>query len=303
MRKKYLLAIIVSIVITFRLLLYNKKPFAYYFTELQRLRSIQELNLVKNGTKLLCWISTHSPNLDKSLNSYLLWAHKFDRTIFVANADALGMLPLLKFPSEENRNNLWPKTIFAFRYIYTHFGNEFHWFMKADDDSFVVVENLVKFVSQFDWREKYVFGRVMLARGVKFPSGGAGYVFSRGALKSFVDGLDYLCQDLNSEGEDVNMGSCLLKLNISLSDTRDTLGRFRFNPLSARTHLFTPKGRLPHWMYELEYFEMKEEFNCCAKDVISFHYMSIEAANELASILELEPKYVFSSSKFGFYFP
>ena len=301
-RKKFLFVFMVAIIIIYILHQNTSKSNPNsYLTEIQRLKSLQELNQIKNTTKVFCWIGTHSPNLEKSLNTYLQWGHKFDKTLFVANTNSLGMLPLLKFPFEENRKNLWKKTIFAFRYIYTHFGNEFHWFMKADDDAFVVVENLYKYVSQFDWRKKYVFSRILIEKGVKFPSGGAGYIFSFGALKTFVEGFDEFCGNLSVNGEDVNTGMCLYNLNISLYDTRDKFGRFRFNPLSARTHLFTPKGHLPYWLYELEIYDLKEEFDCCAKDVISFHYMSIGASVELARILELEPKYEFSSSKFYYF--
>ena len=43
---------------------------------------------------------------------------------------------------EEGRKNLYEKTKKAFTYVWKHHRHEAEWFLKADDDTFVIVENL-----------------------------------------------------------------------------------------------------------------------------------------------------------------
>ena len=61
--------------------------------------------------------------------------------------------------------------------------------MKADDDSFYIVENLKQTLSQYDTEKPYYFGSKHWleekgrSKNITYASGGAGYVLSREAIR------------------------------------------------------------------------------------------------------------------------
>ena len=97
--------------------------------------------------------------------------------------------------------------------------------MKADDDTFVVVENLRNLLKDFNTTDPISFGHNFKYLGVSkmvimicmyslvsvqgYFSGGAGYVLSKEALRRFTQvGLknSSLCKEDDGGDEDVNMG-------------------------------------------------------------------------------------------------
>ena len=59
----------------------------------------------------------------------------------------------------DGRDHLWQKTKNSMLYIYQNHLNDFDYFMKADDDTFVIVENLRHMVRSYNPDEPFYMGR------------------------------------------------------------------------------------------------------------------------------------------------
>ena len=162
----------------------------------------------------------------------------------------------------ENRDHLWEKTKKSFRYVYQHYFNDFHWFMKADDDTYVIVENLRYILKDMDYTKPWYLGRrfkPFVKQG--YMSGGGGYVLSREALRRFVKGLHDNtpgCHASEHSGsEDVSMGECMEAVGVPVLDSLDEQGRERFHPFPPESHL--NKDRIDHknWLWSYNYHPLK----------------------------------------------
>ena len=167
------------------------------------------------------------------------WGSHCDKLIFLSSEEDpdLGAVDL---NIEEGRQNLWGKVKEGFRYCYDHHFQEYDWFVKADDDTFMIIENLRDFLRSYETNEPVHFGHNFNMLGGYF-SGGAGYVLSKEALRRLIDvGVrnSSLCAEGTGGDEDVNMGECMRNLNISHGDSRDHLLIKRFFPFTPAEHLF-----------------------------------------------------------------
>ena len=82
--------------------------------------------------------------------------------------------------------------------------------------------------------------------------------------------------------EDVNIANCLrVSGEIEPYDTRDSLGRERFHPFTPGMHLDyrIPKVN-PDWYPKYNPF-LKEGYDCCSVESVSFHYCPADLTREL----------------------
>ena len=103
------------------------------------------------------------------------------------SSEADDDLPSVKLNVGEGRDNLWGKTKLAFRHVYQHHFEEYDWFVKADDDTYMIIENLRYLLKDHNSSHPIYFGRKFkpyVKQG--WMSGGAGYVLSKEALRILV---------------------------------------------------------------------------------------------------------------------
>ncbi|XP_077513218.1 glycoprotein-N-acetylgalactosamine 3-beta-galactosyltransferase 1-like isoform X4 [Amblyomma americanum] len=231
---------------------------------------------LQRQVRVLCWVMTQPRNhAKKARHVKATWGRRCNTLLFMSSqSDA--QLPAVALNVTESRNHLWAKTKAAFDYVARRHLHDHDWFLKADDDTYVVVENLRYFLRDKNASEAVYYGcrfKPYVKQG--YMSGGAGYVLSREALGRLArrrpqDG----CRADGGGAEDVEMGRCLQKLGVAAGDTRDAAGRGRFFPLVPESHLIPGQMPVDFWLWSYAYYPIKEGMDCCSDTAISFHYVS-----------------------------
>ncbi|KAJ8923063.1 hypothetical protein NQ315_001612 [Exocentrus adspersus] len=228
--------------------------------------------------RVLCWVMTGPKNHEKRAKHVkATWGKRCNILLFMSS-QADESLPAVALPVGEGRNNLWIKTKEAFKYVYKHYYDKADWFLKADDDTYVILENLRYMLMPYKANEAIYFGcrfKPYVKQG--YMSGGAGYVLSKEALKRFVEiGLTNAtgCSKSNSGAEDVEMGKCMEAVRVKAGDSRDSMGRGRFFPFVPEHHLIPGHVAKSFWYWQYIYYDSKEGMDCCSDNAVSFHYVS-----------------------------
>ncbi|KAG7265352.1 hypothetical protein CRUP_027077 [Coryphaenoides rupestris] len=208
--------------------------------------------------RVLCWIMT-GPKYLNSRTRHIrdTWARHCDKVLFMSSVET--DFPTVGLNVSEGRDQLYWKTIRAFQYIHRHHLDDADWFLKADDDTFVVVENLRRTLSAHDTEEPLYLGRrfrPFMAQG--YMSGGAGYVLSKAALRMYVAALDGGTCTHNTDIEDMALGMCMDKLKVPAVDTRDKLGRHTFHHMQPDMFVVRQPLRARAWYLLYEYYTLVE---------------------------------------------
>ena len=228
------------------------------------------------GPRILCWIMTSPTNLHvKGKAVKETWGKRCDILLFMSS-ETDPDFPAVGLDVGEGRDKLWDKTRAAFKYVYKHHLHDADWFVKADDDTYMIIENLRYLLSNLDTSRPYFLGRYFVRVG-GFNSGGSGYVFSRETLRKFITALGskftIRCPKRNFADEDVAVGRCLKAMHILPYNTRDLSDRETFMPFKPKEHL-TPGYSVPSWFLKFSFLRYKDGLECCSDHAISFHYIS-----------------------------
>ncbi|XP_064330413.1 glycoprotein-N-acetylgalactosamine 3-beta-galactosyltransferase 1-A-like isoform X2 [Phalacrocorax carbo] len=235
-----------------------------------------EARALYERVRILCWVMTGPRTLEsKARHVRDTWARHCNVALFMSS-EPDGRFPAVGLPVGEGRHQLYWKTIRAFQYVHRHHLGQADWFLKADDDTFVVVANLRWLLAGHPPERPVYFGkRFKPFVGQGYMSGGAGYVLSKGALRRLVAAFASRACTHTSPVEDVALGRCLERLGVQAGDSRDTRGRETFHPFPPETHL-TEKFSQSFWYRSYCYYPVVEGPQCCSDLSVSFHYVSGE---------------------------
>ncbi|CAJ0930882.1 unnamed protein product [Ranitomeya imitator] len=181
---------------------------------------------------------TGPKNLEaKAIHLKYSWTRHCNVVLFMSSTTN-DSFPTIGLNTKEGRDQLYWKTIRAFQYIHKNYSDQADWFFKADDDTYVVVENLRWMLSNYTSDQPVYFGKRFKPFAKQgYMSGGAGYVLSKEALNRFVDGFHTgVCQHTTSV-EDLALGQCMEKMGVIAGDSRDTEKRETFHPFPPESHL------------------------------------------------------------------
>ncbi|KAK3893063.1 hypothetical protein Pcinc_003109 [Petrolisthes cinctipes] len=246
----------------------------------------EEATRLANEVKVLCWVMTRPETHEKkAVHVKATWGKRCNKLIFMSsqNDTKLGAIDL---GVGDGRDMLWAKTKAAFKYVYDHHINDYHWFFKADDDTFAIMENMRYMLSAYDASYPIYFGsRFKKFTKQGYMSGGGGYVLSREAVKKFVEEAltdKTKCKTSPHGAEDAEMGKCLDNIGVMAGDSRDSLTRGRFFPFTPATHLF---GGVPKWYLDYVYYKPDTGLDCCSDTAVTFHYVDTHKLYELEYLL------------------
>lgn len=228
--------------------------------------------------RVLCWILTGPQNHDtKAKHVKATWGKRCNSLIFMSSKEDKTLGAIVLEGVKEGRDNLWAKTKAAFKYVHAHHRDDYDYVLKADDDTYVIMENLRLLLSKHAPTELVHFGRKFkpyVSQG--YMSGGAGYVLTKTAVDRFVDimGDSAKCRQDGGGSEDVEIGKCLANAGVAAGDSRDELGRDTFMPFVPEHHLIP--GHIPKdmWYWSYIFYPSQTGPNCCSDYAISFHYVA-----------------------------
>ncbi|TPP66597.1 Glycoprotein-N-acetylgalactosamine 3-beta-galactosyltransferase, partial [Fasciola gigantica] len=192
-----------------------------------------------NRIRIVCMILTMPSNhRNRSLAVKYTWAKRCSSYFFVSTEDDPS-LPAFAAGVKESRNSLWDKVKFGVQMVIDNKTEDYDYFLKADDDTYMIMENVRLMLDGLNPEQPFIAGRrfkKFISEG--YASGGSGYIISRAGLKLIAEGMktNPKCMVHNySRIEDVSMGICAANVGVKFVDSLDQMGRERFHPFIFST--------------------------------------------------------------------
>lgn len=144
------------------------------------------------NVRLLCWLLTDPNDLGKRvIHVKNTWAKRCDVMLYMSSQEN-KTFPTVGLKVLPGRAHIASKSKAAWRYIHQHYLHQADFFVKADPDTYIVVENMKKFLEDKDPEKAEFFGHKMTlpVTNVSYISGGPGILLSRGSVKLLMEAFN-----------------------------------------------------------------------------------------------------------------
>ncbi|KAK7088994.1 glycoprotein-N-acetylgalactosamine 3-beta-galactosyltransferase 1-like [Littorina saxatilis] len=230
---------------------------------------------LSHKSRVMCWI----PSVEKWLKDRVkavngTWVPRCDGHVFFIKTNKTQHSDVISFDDvKDGRNALTEKTVAALIYLYRYELGKYDWFLKGDDDTYIVMENLRFLLAQYNSSQPVYLGHLfkkLVKQG--YMSGGASYVLSREALRKLnEEGFQKNKCRVKGNDEDVDIGRCLEAVGVFPHNSIDKYGRSAFHPGPAETHI--AHDAVNPWLVEYNRFKGAGGRNCCSELTVSFHHV------------------------------
>lgn len=231
--------------------------------------------------RILCWVSTTPANhMTRAVHIKRTWGRRCNKLVFMSTAIDSRIDAVALNVSHDTPNTQWGKTKLALKHIYDTYRDDADWFLKADDNTYVIVENLRYMLYAYSTSDPIYFGcRMRGAADLRqgYVAGGPGYVLSQNALHRFAmaqqqRARDDTCNWYGDGGaEDVELGKCMEAVGVLAGDTRDESRRGRFFLGRPEDHLMATVPTHPGDRPGSTWYPPMGGLDCCSDHAISFH--------------------------------
>jgi glycoprotein-N-acetylgalactosamine 3-beta-galactosyltransferase len=214
---------------------------------------------------------------------------RFDDVSAVANYSTYTTFPL---PQNEIKEYLSLKSFYSWMYMARKFSDRVDYIMKADPDTFMLMDNYLQYLYEYYSPEQQVYMGRVFKTGGNFNDPfitGLSVTLSRATAKlllsrSTIQGVKPDYHECSAErfrrnggADDHVLAHCLRSVGVYPAFTRDEYGRERFLHFSPAQHFGTDQE--PRWHKKFSFTPYSRRKGCCSSKACAFHYVGIEKQN------------------------